>query len=515
MDRDKSALMLNHSGAESLHAAMRRWSSQRKVGLVESCVQDATRAAGQVGCLVNFSTRGRKGKGPSLFELRIRDATAVGNVESFFLKLNTVLTQASMLEFSGMEHLSDCVETVRMKRGKGIAQPGHVVEDSHRPDVVLVTRPKKRKFKGIANRDANLKSNLPEVVDLSSSDGSPDDGSPVQSDADLPHPTRPTTRSQPAPVPEIPTTQQTLRCEPTPEPILTRVQETDATTGRLFLARISPKGRSPVCRGQFKGRDRLACGRYIREAGLKQKGSTLGVVGICWMAAGSKFNVPGELSAYWFCPNNKCCEVSSIPFVTGVLPRLPSKMVVERKTNLSEEEILFLQANGLDVHFVHDVPNEVVSAGEQILDLNLFVDQVDPTRPDDRLVRCNGIRRRRRPDSSRDGLARIQSAMTEVMVCKTIRRISTGNATGLRLIVNNMSRGQTSIHCVQICVFPTCSCKDFMWRESIGKAYYPCKHLYWCFANICKRDIGTDQCVNQPILTLTEVHDLVSGVSIQ
>ena len=118
MDRDKSALMPGHSGAESVHAAMRNWSSGAKIGLVESCVQDASRAASQVGALNNFRLHGRKVQGPSLFELQIRDAIVIGNVESFFPKLNKVLTQPDLREFSSADPLSGDVEIVQMKKGK-------------------------------------------------------------------------------------------------------------------------------------------------------------------------------------------------------------------------------------------------------------------------------------------------------------------------------------------------------------------------------------------------------------
>src|SRR5450759_5400943 len=115
MDRDKSALMLGHNGAESVHAPMRNWSSGTKIGLVESCVHDASRAASQVGALNNFKLHGRKVRGPSLFELQIRDATVIGNVESFFPKLNKVLTQPDLREFSAVDLLSGDVETVQMQ----------------------------------------------------------------------------------------------------------------------------------------------------------------------------------------------------------------------------------------------------------------------------------------------------------------------------------------------------------------------------------------------------------------
>ena len=51
-------------------------------------------------------------------------------------------------------------------------------------------------------------------------------------------------------------------------------------------------------------------------------------------------------------------------------------------------------------------------------------------------------------------------------------------------------------------------------RESKVKYYFPCKHLYWCFERICKRDIDSDQSINQPILTLNEVFCLVSSVGL-
>lgn len=503
MDKEKSALMLNHSGAESVHAAMRKWSSQAKIGLVESCVQDAARAASQVGAFVNFNLHGRKGRGPSLFELRLRDASAVGNVESFFPKLNTVLTQPEMREYSSANPLDGDVETVQMKRGAVKAGRDVVVEDSHRPDIVLVTRPTKRKFRGLANRDPKLKSVDATVVDLSS------DGS-AESDVVIVETPRRATRSSQPTVDQNHTPERSSQPS-NPEPVCRRVQETDVGPGMFFLARISTSGKSPGCRGAFRGKERGVCARFIREVGLKQTG--LGVVGICWLGR-SKFNSPEVPYPYWFCPNNQCCQKSSMPFVTGVLPHLPSKLPVARGTNISREEVVFLQENGINVHFDDDGFNEVVSATDIILDLNTFLERLDPTRPDERLTRRNGSCRRRRGAATKEGLARVRSAKTEAMVCTSVRRIVRGNGTGLRLIVNNTSRGRTSMHCVQICVFPTCSCKDFMYRESMARTYFPCKHLYWCFANICKRDIDIDQCVNQPILTLTEVRDLVLDANI-
>ena len=234
MDRDKSALMLGHSGAESVHAAMRTWSPQTKIGLVESCVQDAARAASQVGALNNFKLHGRKGRGPSLFELQICDATVVGNIESFFPKLNSVLTQPDLREFSAVDALKGDVETVQMESGARVTSGPHViVEDSHRPDVVLVTRPKKRKFKGIADRDATLLSPESEVVNLSSDVSGESDTVIVE-----PTPCR-STRSNPV-----------ATSSPAPEPVRQRVEEANVQPGMLFLSRTSVHGKSPICRGR-------------------------------------------------------------------------------------------------------------------------------------------------------------------------------------------------------------------------------------------------------------------------
>lgn len=268
-----------------------------------------------------------------------------------------------------------------------------------------------------------------------------------------------------------------------------------------------------MCRGAFKGIDRPVCARFIREAGLKRVG--LGVVGICWLAE-SKYNQPGDPYTYWFCPNNQCCQKSSLPNITGILPRLPTKVPVARGTNLSDEEVLFLHENGINVdHFVDSNENGVVSGGDIIVDLNKYIEKMDPTRPNVRLSRRNGKARRRRSETTKEGLKRMQSAKSESMVCTSIQKVETGNGTGLRVMVKNISKAQSSMHCVQICIFPTCSCKDFMYRESSARFYSPCKHLYWCFANICKRDIDSDQYVNQPILTLTEVRELVFDADVR
>ena len=501
MDREKSALMLGHSGAESVHASMRRWASQNKIGLVESCVHDATRAASQVAALSYFNIHGRRGKGPSLFELRLRDSTAVGLVQSFCTKLNSVLTQPDMCKYSSVEPLSEDVETVPMKRGAKIPRGPHVVvEESHRPDILMVTRPKKRKFKGIANRD-------PEVVNLSS------DAS-EESDTVVMEPPARMTRSNPSSAPR--TTRLTPRTPRRPARVERNfsggVHESDGRPGMLFLSQIGRHGRSPGCRGR-------KCGKLIREVGFRH--SDKGVVGVCWLGD-SKFADKGVPYAYWFCPNNKCClKCCMSATITGPLPPLPQKFPVSRGTSLSEDEVRFLQESGVEVASADTrqvdarCPDDIqVGAGDTILDLEKFPENVNPLRPDDRLLRRNSIRRRRRSDTTKDAKARICTAKTESMVCSSIQRIETGNATGLRVFVNNISRGVSSFHCVQICVFPACSCADFMYRESHPKTWFPCKHMYWCFANICKKNLDTDEVVHQPILTLNEVRDLVSSASL-
>ena len=202
--------------------------------------------------------------------------------------------------------------------------------------------------------------------------------------------------------------------------------------------------------------------------------------------------------------------------ITGALPPMPPKFPVGLGTNLSEEEVLFLLEHGVEVGSVDvaSLPEDTVSIGDIILDVNGYPEQVDSVLPHVRLTRCNRRRRRRRSDTTNDAKTRIRSSKTDSMVCTSVREIHTGNATGLRLMVKNITRGIPSMHCVQICVFPCCSCRDFMDRESKVVTYFPCKHMYWCFANMCKRDIDRDQSINQPILTLNEVCNLVSSTKI-
>ena len=112
--------------------------------------------------------------------------------------------------------------------------------------------------------------------------------------------------------------------------------------------------------------------------------------------------------------------------------------------------------------FDFSFPIELVSAGDVVLDLNSYPEKVILDEPDNRLTRRNSVPKQRRLDIAKDAVARIRSAKIEAMVCISIRKIETGNATGLRLIIKNISRGFSTTHCVQICVFPTCLCKDFM-----------------------------------------------------
>jgi len=104
---------------------------------------------------------------------------------------------------------------------------------------------------------------------------------------------------------------------------------------------------------------------------LKQQ--DVGVVGICWLAD-NKFSDKGIPYVYWFCPNNQCCKKSCLSSsITGTLPQIPSKFPVARGTNLSEEEVLFLQERGVDVGSIaFPLPNEEVNVGDIILDLNAY-----------------------------------------------------------------------------------------------------------------------------------------------
>ena len=128
----------------------------------------------------------------------------MGNVEPFFAKLNTIITQPNLHELSSQKDVLDDVESVQMKQRKGKLPigPNVVVEDSHRPDTVLVTRPKKRKYPGLVGRDPNLRSTMPphELVNLSSN-GSPHEPMNLSSDGShksfkiLDNALRPSTRS--------------------------------------------------------------------------------------------------------------------------------------------------------------------------------------------------------------------------------------------------------------------------------------------------------------------------------
>ena len=95
-----------------------------------------------------------------------------------------------------------------------------------------------------------------------------------------------------------------------------------------------------------------------------------------------------------------------------------------------------------------EIAYEAMSTGDIILDLESYQVKMDLAKPNERIVRCNGLVKRRRSNSSKDGLDRMKLAKIEKMLCKSKRRIMTGNAIGLRVIVQNAIDGRNSLHCI-------------------------------------------------------------------
>ena len=63
---------------------------------------------------------------------------------------------------------------------------------------------------------------------------------------------------------------------------------------------------------------------------------------------------------------------------------------------------------------------------------------------------------------------------------------------------------------VHIKVEPSCTCPDFRIRESKGKAYLACKHLYWVFLKVLGCSQNEHMFIHQPIMSRIDVHNALS-----
>jgi hypothetical protein len=140
---EESSLMPNMTGAESVHSAMQKCHSQKKVGLLEVCEMDQNRSVAQIAAYTSYLNGAHRGKGPTLFELAFRSADIVGTPTNFIYATNLWIESEHKL--SQTKPLTGDVR-IKLQKQKVNASADITPKDSHCHDMMLITSPTTRGF---------------------------------------------------------------------------------------------------------------------------------------------------------------------------------------------------------------------------------------------------------------------------------------------------------------------------------------------------------------------------------
>ena len=511
--------MPNCTGSESMHHSMRASLSKKMVSLTEACEADSNRGALQIGAYDCYEKGLHRGTGPTVWELAFRSANSVGTTKSFIDASNVLFANSPMSDLYRTEPLNGDLRTKSVKRKISPATPSVGPQDSHRPDRILVTSPNTRGFarknlsfcdeegkvdekysqtQAVGCRSEGESSKQPPVIHISENSSSSDDTRIIDP------PQRPATRSQtvPDPVHQIPTVPQI----PRPNPART-CGERNVPYNCWQFKRCTPKGAGPVCNGTLLRSARDECRNRIRSVGYE---SRAGVIGIAVHGTRVLDGIPRP-AWIWFCPNNICLRSRLRRFV-GALPPIPDSIPMSSGTNASPEELEFLLAQGLRVEGWTRQPSTIgPTAVDLAIDVNHFPERVSLQNPTLRLMSRNGKQCRQRQLDSAEFLKKKRSATVEVMRKVDEVTVIHGNGWGKQICIATHENDPrlAKRYWVQICVFPCCSCPDFFKRHTTNKSYMPCKHLLWTFRNTFRLDLGSSLIVKQPVLTISEVMELI------
>lgn len=269
-----SGLMPNCTGAESVHASMRRCQDRRKIGLLEACETDQNRAVLQISAYTGYLEGVHRGKGPTIWELALRSTDSIGSPKAYEEATNLLLTSTVKYDLFRSEPLNGDFRTKSVKR-KGGGPTTISAQDSHRHDQILMTeavKPTLKKRNLFSTEFSNLptEEDLPEpgpqIVDLS-------DDSPICSSDDVQvlRTPRPRTRSS--------TSSPILGASSTKAGVVQSVSERQIIPGSWHLRRSSKSGPGPVCNGSLKisTSGRSECRNNLKIVGFKNREGVVGV----------------------------------------------------------------------------------------------------------------------------------------------------------------------------------------------------------------------------------------------
>ena len=480
--------MPNTTGAESVHSAIQKCHTKKKVDLIEACEVDQNRAVAQIAAYTSYVNGVHRGKGPTLFELAFRSADTVGTPKKFVDATNLWVASSPQYDLGRTEPLPGDVRTTSRKR-KGKASANITPEDSHRHDTVLITSPNTRAFSR-RNLHATQFQSLPS-----------DHGTRSGCDtAEIPSTPlfRPATRSRPAPNSAAPARDY----QPVPE--------FQVPLGTWHLRRTtSGRHRGPQCNATCSNRSsRPDCRNFIKQVGYQIDGKS----GVVAVAIEGHYRAPQYKITLWFCPNN-VCHRSCPRFGISTLPAVPTTLRVQQGTDLTGAEIEFLSSQGLQFVGHPRIADLPLQDGSSLrIDVNTYPERIDITNPTLRIPFRNSVRVRQRNSYTAKHLERMERAEREDMTVVSIQTVMEGNAYGKRLCIRTHEREdniQTKEYWVQICCFPTCSCDDYWKHHWYKHRYLPCKHQYWVFKNVFRLNIQENLLVLQPVWTVAELNDVL------
>ncbi|KAL3678724.1 hypothetical protein R1sor_021680 [Riccia sorocarpa] len=204
---------------------------------------------------------------------------------------------------------------------------------------------------------------------------------------------------------------------------------------------------------------RALCKTKLRVAGYNR--TEVGVVAPMFIGK-SVYRMVERDYRFWFCPNGKCHRGPSGPQCKTQMPPVPTVIPVQIGTGLTQDEVDFLTANGFvlvrrtQAHMSEALPLE----SEIKVLADAYPEKVQDFPRDHRFKSRGGKNCRQKLTICRNCRTRLERARSSPMKVVFSWTITSGNDYGKLFKI--ASRPDFSrLYIVQICCFPSCSCKDF------------------------------------------------------
>jgi hypothetical protein len=456
--------------AESIHNKWKQQSGDRGSDLFVATVDDFVRSFMQSVAYYQYLKGDRAGTGPTKEELKLRIAQKsterTGNSKSL---------HEALAKMPGAEEF--CTRTPQLEGEEVFLSLKRKADvpigsefDSHRPDMISISRPRVQ-TRSARNNVLNLNASPVELAD------SPQ----ALEKLDVPV--------------QVP--------EPTPAAALnhvTSVQETACDESQWHIARL-PKTSAKACFAQQAVTKKKCIARIVQD------GKSTAAPTYTGLMDNYRKNRKDRMQ-FFFCNDDieRCVKGTRRKWVMS-RPEVPEIWPVKNGTNLTRKEILALENAGFRLP-----QREVISPRRLFQDHPLPVDlssYATPAFPDEVPKRRHGKNVRRNKKSP--SIKQANNCASAGAYKGRIRKVDMVPVPALGCIVTLDSGTPSTIQQYHLTIsqFPDCSCpyfKEMLTKAKGGRSQWAhCKHLYFVFTVICGFDADVDAFIHAPTLSFNEV----------